>query len=70
MTALGAALWARCDRVKSSNEGADRLRRLQHEGKVPNGSREAVSQYLAEYEMFRLTRTRTASAHLMTRRGI
>lgn len=30
---------------------ADRLRRLQRDGKVPDDSREAVSQYLAEFEM-------------------
>lgn len=30
---------------------ADRLQRLQYDGKVPDVSREAVSQYLKEYEM-------------------
>lgn len=30
---------------------ADRLRRLQRDGKVPDGAREAVSQYLTEFEM-------------------
>lgn len=30
---------------------ADRLRQLQRDGKVPDGAREAVSQYLTEFEM-------------------
>lgn len=30
---------------------ADRVRRLQRDGKVPDGAREAVSQYLTEFEM-------------------
>jgi predicted KAP-like P-loop ATPase len=33
---------------------ADRLRRLQRDGKVPDGAREAVSQYLKEFEMLQL----------------
>lgn len=38
MTASSAELRARCERVKSSDEGADKFCRLQHDGKVPNGS--------------------------------